>query len=39
MAVMDKRRTALIYAISVSVIWGLSCLSTKVALAALPPMT
>jgi drug/metabolite transporter (DMT)-like permease len=39
MAVMDKRRTALIYAISVSVIWGLSFLSTKVAIAALPPMT
>jgi drug/metabolite transporter (DMT)-like permease len=36
---MDKRRTALIAAIAVSVIWGLSFLSTKVALAALPPMS
>jgi drug/metabolite transporter (DMT)-like permease len=36
---MDKRRIALACAISVSVIWGLSFLSTKVALAVLPPMT
>jgi drug/metabolite transporter (DMT)-like permease len=36
---MEKRRRALIAAIAVSVIWGLSFLSTKVALAALPPMT
>jgi drug/metabolite transporter (DMT)-like permease len=39
MAAMDKRRSALVCAISVSVIWGLSFLSTKVALAAMPPMT
>jgi drug/metabolite transporter (DMT)-like permease len=39
MAAMDKRRTALLYAISVSVIWGLSFLSTKVAITVLPPMT
>ena len=38
-SVMDKRRSALVCAISVSVIWGLSFLSTKVAIAALPPMT
>jgi len=36
---MDKRGPALACAVSVSVIWGLSFLSTKVALAALPPMT
>jgi drug/metabolite transporter (DMT)-like permease len=36
---MDKRRSALFFAIAVSVIWGLSFLSTKVAIAALPPMT
>jgi drug/metabolite transporter (DMT)-like permease len=36
---MDKRSSALACAISVSVIWGLSFLSTKVALAAIPPMT
>jgi drug/metabolite transporter (DMT)-like permease len=36
---MDKRRTALIAAIAVSIIWGLSFLSTKVALSSLPPMT
>jgi drug/metabolite transporter (DMT)-like permease len=35
---MDKRRSALVCAISVSVIWGLSFLSTKVAIAVLPPM-
>jgi drug/metabolite transporter (DMT)-like permease len=39
MGSMEKRRAAIIYAISVSVIWGLSFLSSKVALAALPPMT
>jgi drug/metabolite transporter (DMT)-like permease len=39
MAAMDKRRSALLYAISVSVIWGLSFLSTKVAIAVMPPMT
>ncbi len=36
---MDKRHSALIYAIAVSVLWGLSFLSTKVAVASLPPMT
>jgi drug/metabolite transporter (DMT)-like permease len=36
---MEKRKIALLAAIAVSVIWGLSFLSTKVALAALPPMT
>ncbi len=36
---MDKRGSALLCAISVSVIWGLSFLSTKVAIAALGPMT
>lgn len=36
---MNKRSLALIYAIAVAVIWGLSFLSTKVAIAALPPMT
>jgi len=36
---MDKRSIAVVCAVSVSVIWGLSFLSTKVALAALPPMT
>jgi drug/metabolite transporter (DMT)-like permease len=36
---MDKRRSALLCAILVSVIWGLSFLSTKVAIAVLPPMT
>jgi drug/metabolite transporter (DMT)-like permease len=39
MALMDKRRSALVAATSVSVIWGLSFLSTKVAISALPPMT
>jgi drug/metabolite transporter (DMT)-like permease len=39
MAGMDKRNSALIYAIAVSVIWGLSFLSTKVAIALVPPMT
>jgi drug/metabolite transporter (DMT)-like permease len=39
MGFMDKRRTALLYAIAVSVIWGLSFLSTKVAIVVLPPMT
>lgn len=39
MAAMDKRSIAVVCAVSVSVIWGLSFLSTKVALAALPPMT
>lgn len=36
---MEKRKIAISAAIAVSVIWGLSFLSTKVALAALPPMT
>lgn len=36
---MDKRRLALFYATAVSVIWGLSFLSTKVSIAVLPPMT
>ena len=36
---MDKRHSALAYAVAVSVIWGLSFLSTKVALAVMPPMT
>jgi drug/metabolite transporter (DMT)-like permease len=36
---MVSRSAALLSAISVSVIWGLSFLSTKVAVAALPPMT
>jgi drug/metabolite transporter (DMT)-like permease len=36
---MDKRRSALLAAVAVSVIWGLSFLSTKVAIASLPPMT
>jgi drug/metabolite transporter (DMT)-like permease len=39
MAAMDKRRSALFLAVLVSVIWGLSFLSTKVAMTALPPMT
>jgi drug/metabolite transporter (DMT)-like permease len=39
MAAMDKRRSAILAAVSVSVIWGLSFLSTKVAIASLPPMT
>jgi drug/metabolite transporter (DMT)-like permease len=39
MAGMDKRSTAVVYAVAVSVIWGLSFLSTKVAIAVLPPMT
>jgi drug/metabolite transporter (DMT)-like permease len=39
MAGMDKRRSALAYAVAVSVIWGLSFLSTKVAIAVLPAMT
>jgi drug/metabolite transporter (DMT)-like permease len=39
MAVMDKRRSALVYSVAVSVIWGLSFLSTKVAIAVLPAMT
>jgi drug/metabolite transporter (DMT)-like permease len=39
MADMDKRSSALLCAIAVSLIWGLSFLSTKVALSALPPMT
>jgi drug/metabolite transporter (DMT)-like permease len=39
MAYMDKRRSALIFAISVSILWGLSFLSTKVAVAGMPPMT
>jgi drug/metabolite transporter (DMT)-like permease len=39
MVAMDKRSSALACAISVSVIWGLSFLSTKVALSAVPPMT
>lgn len=36
---MDKRRSALVYAVAVAVIWGLSFLSTKVAISVLPPMT
>ena len=36
---MDKRRSALIFAISVSILWGLSFLSTKIAVAGMPPMT
>ena len=39
MSDMDKRRSALIFAISVSILWGLSFLSTKVAVAGMPPMT
>ena len=39
MAGMDKRSAAIVYAVAVSVIWGLSFLSTKVAIAVLPPMT
>jgi drug/metabolite transporter (DMT)-like permease len=39
MSDMDKRRSALIFAIFVSVLWGLSFLSTKVAVAGMPPMT
>jgi drug/metabolite transporter (DMT)-like permease len=39
MAGMDKRRTGILFAIAVSVIWGLSFLSTKVAMTSLPPMT
>jgi len=39
MSGMDKRRSALFYAVAVAVIWGLSFLSTKVALAVMPPMT
>jgi drug/metabolite transporter (DMT)-like permease len=35
---MEKRSSALLCAIAVSAIWGLSFLSTKVALAGLPPM-
>jgi drug/metabolite transporter (DMT)-like permease len=36
---MEKRSAALASAVSVSVIWGLSFLSTKSAISALPPMT
>jgi drug/metabolite transporter (DMT)-like permease len=36
---MSKRSVAVLCAISVSVIWGLSFLSTKVALDVMPPMT
>jgi drug/metabolite transporter (DMT)-like permease len=36
---MSKRSVAVVCAITVSVIWGLSFLSTKVALAVMPPMT
>jgi drug/metabolite transporter (DMT)-like permease len=36
---MGKRRSALFFATAVSVIWGLSFLSTKVSVAVLPPMT
>ena len=36
---MDKRRAGILFAIAVSVIWGLSFLSTKVAMSILPPMT
>jgi drug/metabolite transporter (DMT)-like permease len=39
MAGMSKRSIAVACATSVSVIWGLSFLSTKVALAVMPPMT
>jgi drug/metabolite transporter (DMT)-like permease len=39
LAGMDKRRTGILFAIAVSVIWGLSFLSTKVAMSTLPPMT
>lgn len=36
---MSKRSLALAFAVAVSIIWGLSFLSTKVAVAAVPPMT
>jgi drug/metabolite transporter (DMT)-like permease len=36
---MSKRSVAVVCAVTVSVIWGLSFLSTKIALAVMPPMT
>jgi len=39
MAGMSKRSVAVICAVTVSVIWGLSFLSTKVALVVMPPMS
>ena len=36
---MDKRSTAVVFAVAVSVIWGLSFLARRSPIAVLPPMT